>query len=168
MISHSKKNFMETRRESVLVVDDYPDCADTLVEMLRVCGFNAQACYSTEVALTLASVLKPQVVLVEPAMAGQTPLDGYQLAKSLRRQRNLGELLLVAFSGAGQPRDRARAEQAGFDAFVLKPGTPEEILALVRERTRPSQASVADSQGSPKGPCLQCWCRKLRSGIHQG
>jgi CheY-like chemotaxis protein len=127
---------METRRESVLVVDDYPDSADTLVEVLRLCGFKAQACYSTEAGQTLAAVLRPQVILMEPRMRGQA-LDGYQLAKLLRQQRGPEELLLVAFSGSGQPLDRIKAVQAGFDAFVLKPGPAEAILALLQDRMRP-------------------------------
>jgi CheY-like chemotaxis protein len=136
VVDHLKKNVMETRRESVLVLDDYPDSADTLVEVLRIWGFKAQACYSTEAGQTLAAVLRPQVIVMEPTMRGQA-LDGYQLARLLRQQRGPEELLLVALSGSGQPQDRLKAVQAGFDAFVLKPATGEAILTLLQDRTRP-------------------------------
>ena len=88
-----------------------------------------------------AASLRPRVILMEPAMLGND-LDGYQLGSLLRQGRRAEELLLVARSGRGQPRDRARAIEVGFDAFVLKPGTAEAILTLVNDWMRSSERDI--------------------------
>jgi CheY-like chemotaxis protein len=64
--------------------------------------------------------------------------DGYQLGSLLRHGRRPDEVLLVALTGRGLPGDRVKAIRAGFDAFVLKLGTPEAILTLVTGWMRPS------------------------------
>jgi two-component system CheB/CheR fusion protein len=147
--SSSYDNFMRTRQGSVLVVDDYPDCADTLVELLRFCGFDAHACHSADAALTAACALRPQVVVLEPVMAGHK-FDGYQLGSLLRQGRRPDEVLLVALTGRGLPGDRVKAIRAGFDAFLLKPSTPEAILTLITGWMGPSQLP------EPAGVAVQC------------
>jgi len=44
------------------------------------------------------------------------------------------EITLIAFSGYGQPEDRRRSLEAGFDAHVVKPATGEEILSVLGGR----------------------------------
>jgi CheY-like chemotaxis protein len=53
--------------------------------------------------------------------------DGYAVAVALRA--SLGrQVPLVALTGYGQPADRERARGVGFDAHLLKPVTPDQIL----------------------------------------
>ena len=53
--------------------------------------------------------------------------DGYQVAREVRAA--LGrEVRLIALTGYGQPEDKLRAEQMGFDAFLTKPVELEDIL----------------------------------------
>jgi CheY-like chemotaxis protein len=49
------------------------------------------------------------------------------LARRLRRQPGLGKTVLVALTGWGQPEDRHRAREAGFDHHMVK---PVELAAL--------------------------------------
>ena len=138
MASNFNKDLLDFCDDSVLVVDDYRDCADVLVEVLRFAGISAHACYSTEAALVLAASLKPRVVVMEPTMPGEE-LDGYRLAGLLRQDRSPQDpLLLVAYTSAGQPQHQARMARAGFNAFLLKPSPAPEILALVQDCLTPS------------------------------
>jgi CheY-like chemotaxis protein len=52
---------------------------------------------------------------------GLPGLDGYAVAQRLRMLPRGDQLFLVALTGYGQPEDRRRAEDAGFDAHVVKP-----------------------------------------------
>lgn len=85
------------------MVDDYRDCAGTLVALLGSCGFDAHTYYSTEAAAELAALLHPRVIVVEPTMSGRE-LDGDQLATLLRQGSSPQPPLLVAFTTAGQPQ----------------------------------------------------------------
>jgi CheY-like chemotaxis protein len=60
-------------------------------------------------------------------MAG---MSGYELAKRVREQPELGHVILVAVTGYGQPGDREHILQAGFDHHLVKPVQAETLQAL--------------------------------------
>jgi CheY-like chemotaxis protein len=57
-------------------------------------------------------------------------MDGYDLARRLRALEQ-GPLILVAVTGYGQPADRARSAEAGFDEHLVKPVDPAALQALL-------------------------------------
>lgn len=57
--------------------------------------------------------------------------DGYLVAKSLRELSETRASCLIALTGYGQPADRERARDAGFDHHLTKPADPDALLALV-------------------------------------
>jgi len=59
-------------------------------------------------------------------------MDGYELARALRRTSRTRDLFLVALTGYGQSEDRQKALEAGFDVHLTKPvdsRTLESVLA---------------------------------------
>ena len=79
-------------------------------------------------ALVAAQRFLPEVVLLDIGLPG---MDGYAVARELRALPECAGALLVAVTGYGQPEDRARAREAGFDEHLLKPVEPEKLLALL-------------------------------------
>ena len=75
---------------------------------------------------------RPSVVIVD---IGLPDASGHDLAQPLRAALGDGSLL-VAFSGYGQPDDRRRSEEAGFNAHIVKPVDPDEILSILAAHTR--------------------------------
>jgi CheY-like chemotaxis protein len=68
---------------------------------------------------------------------GLPGLNGFEVAKRLRQQPDLGNVLLVAMTGYGQDADRQRSKEAGFDHHLVKPAYLEavkKILATVMEK----------------------------------
>lgn len=57
--------------------------------------------------------------------------DGYLVAKRLRELSETRASCLIALTGYGQPADRERARDAGFDHLLTKPADPDALLALV-------------------------------------
>src|SRR5881227_60491 len=102
----------------VLIVDDNRDGADSLLLLLELYGHEARAAYDGDAALRLAGTFCPDVVLLDIGMPG---LDGYEVARRLRRDEGLRDALLVAITGFGTEEDRRLAAQAGFDAHLTKP-----------------------------------------------
>jgi two-component system, sensor histidine kinase len=71
----------------------------------------------------------PAVVLLDIVLPD---IDGYDVARQLRRK--LGKRIrLLALSGYGEPQDRARSREAGFDVHVVKPIDPSDLERLLRE-----------------------------------
>jgi CheY-like chemotaxis protein len=114
---------------SVLVVDDYPDAANTLARVLTLYGHAARAAFSGEQALQLAETFAPDVVLLDIGLPG---MDGYALVERLcdlleRRP------LMVAVTGYGTERDEQRCRQAGFDHHFLKPVDATTLDKLLQD-----------------------------------
>ena len=76
----------------------------------------------------LARRFSPRIALVD---IGLPDVDGYEVARRVREVLPKYKLRLVAMSGFGQPDDRARALQAGFDLHLVKPVEPEDLRKLL-------------------------------------
>jgi two-component system CheB/CheR fusion protein len=114
-------------RHRVLIIDDNQDSRDVLAMLLEIDGHRVFAAGSGREGLEVALVERPTLVIVD---IGLPDIDGYEVARRLR-QALKSEATLVAFSGYGQPEDRRRSLEAGFDAHVVKPATGETILSLL-------------------------------------
>ena len=103
----------------VLVVDDNVDAAEMLSEALRAIGHVVETAEDGPTALRLAEKFHPEVAVLD---IGLPVMDGYELAGHLRSTGKSGDApRLIAVTGYGQPEDRARGVDAGFDAHLVKP-----------------------------------------------
>lgn len=101
----------------VLVVDDYPDGADTLAEAVTLLGYRAEVARSPEQALAVSERLVPHVVLLD---LGLPRMSGFDLARKLQ-QLHGPELALIAVTGFSGKSERERAKADGFFDYLLKP-----------------------------------------------
>ena len=117
----------------MLVVDDNRDAADTLADMLQLMGHRVAVAYDGLEALRLAPALDPHLVVLDIGLPG---IDGYEVARRLRRERP--RTLLVALTGYGTARDREQSREAGFDEHLVKPLAAEQLRAALA-RAAPRQ-----------------------------
>jgi CheY-like chemotaxis protein len=113
----------------VLVADDNQDAADSLAMVLQLSGHEVRVAHGGRAALTLAQTFRPDVALLD---IGMPDLNGYEVAKELRRELGGSGIFLIALTGWGQDDDRQRAKDAGFDHHLTKPldlDTLETLLA---------------------------------------
>jgi len=112
----------------VLVVDDNADSAEALALLLTLKGHRVEIAYDGEEALATAERFQPEAILLD---LGMPKLDGFEVCRRIR-QRLWGKgVLMVAQTGWGQPQDRARAIEAGFDAHMTKPIDPDALQELL-------------------------------------
>jgi PAS domain S-box-containing protein len=111
----------------VLIVDDNQDAAEIIGKALSVGGQIVRVAHDGPAALQIVETFTPDLVLLD---IGLPAMDGYELARRLRAMPGLAGARLVAVTGYGEARDRRAAEQAGFDAHVVKPVT---LAALEHE-----------------------------------
>src|SRR5262249_15834669 len=83
-----------------------------------------------ESALQVVRAFRPEAVLSD---IGLPEIDGHELARRIRRDRDVsaGLKLLAAVTGQGEPEARRRSRAAGFDRHLATPLDPEVILALL-------------------------------------
>jgi CheY-like chemotaxis protein len=112
----------------VLVIEDDADNADSLALLLRLAGHRVLVVRDGTMAVAAARGFRPDVVLLDIALPG---LDGYEVARRLRREPGLEGTLVVAVSGYGQAQDKRRALEAGCDAHMTKPADPRVLVDMV-------------------------------------
>ena len=112
----------------LLVVDDNSDAAVVLSLLLKALGHEVHIEHDGQRALESARQLSPEILFLD---IGLPDMDGYELARRLRAAPETATATLVAVTGYGQPEDRERARQAGFDRHVVKPVYLDEIEALL-------------------------------------
>jgi CheY-like chemotaxis protein len=115
----------------ILVVDDNQDAAESLAEMLRLRGHHVRTAHDGVAAVEAAAAFLPDIVLLD---LGMPRLNGYEAAPRIRERLGRGARL-VALTGWGQPDDRRRAREAGFDHHLVKPVDAAELEAVVGELT---------------------------------
>ena len=117
----------------VLVVDDNQDAADTLVTCLRLEGYTVDVAYGGQAAIEAFERSNPGLVMLD---IGMPDVDGYQVARHIRRAASGRQVRLVALTGWGQPEDRARVMAAGFDAHLVKPVDLRALASAMRLEAR--------------------------------
>ena len=118
----------------VLVVDDNVDAANVLKMLVQEAGHLVRMAHTGPTALAAALDYRPDVMLLD---IGLPELDGFEVAKRIRQEPLLHDIVLVAMTGYGQESDRQRMQEAGFDHYLVKPADFEkvrQILAAVSEK----------------------------------
>jgi signal transduction histidine kinase/CheY-like chemotaxis protein len=144
----------------ILVVDDNADVAETTAAMLSLSGHDVRTAADGMQALSRAEDFEPEIVLLDIGLPG---LDGYEVARRLRQLPRARRAWLVAVTGYGQPADRQRGRDAGFDEHLLKPVDPQ-VLAEMIERVGPTvaarfAAAAGTDAGSGPGATLYAFRR---------
>jgi PAS domain S-box-containing protein len=105
-------------RRRLLVVDDNIPYADSLGNLLRLAGYEVEVVYSGPAAIRAVSIFPPDVLILD---VGLPEMDGYDVARRLRRDYRPEMLRIVGVSGYGNALDRQLAVDAGFDDYLVKP-----------------------------------------------
>jgi signal transduction histidine kinase/DNA-binding response OmpR family regulator len=116
----------EPRR--ILVVDDYPSVADSLMKVLHLGGHHVKIAHDGPSALEEVSIDRPEIVLLDIGLPG---MDGYEVAQRMRNLPGMEAIILIALTGYGQEEDRRRSTEAGFDYHLTKPVDATALLRLL-------------------------------------
>ncbi|HZM47774.1 MAG TPA: ATP-binding protein [Burkholderiales bacterium] len=121
-----------------LVVDDNQDAATSLGMVLSMLGADVTTAYDGPAAIDAFAATNPAVVLLDIGMPG---MDGYEVARALRRRFPERRPAIVALTGWGQEDDRRRAREAGIDHHLTKPAEMDVLRELLAEIARQDKAS---------------------------
>jgi CheY-like chemotaxis protein len=115
-------------RLQVLVVEDNRDAADVLSLLVQMLGHDARVAYSGTDGVRQATSWRPDVVFCDIGLPG---IDGFEVARRLRRQPGAEQALLVAVTAYGGDEDRKKGHEAGFDHYLVKPVDPDDLCRLL-------------------------------------
>jgi len=118
----------------VLIVEDNADARRVMCKLLQLWGHQVDVAEDGPRGIEVACRVRPEIALVD---VGLPRVDGYEVARQVRAC--LGDSIrLIALTGYGQPEDRARALDAGFDLHLVKPVNPQHLSSVL---SNPDDAS---------------------------
>jgi CheY-like chemotaxis protein len=113
----------------VLIVEDNSEAAVNLALLLRLDGHEVRTAPDGRAALAVAAAFRPEAVLLD---IGLPVMDGYVVARWLRRQPGLENVLIIAVTGHDRVQDQRRALEEGFDVYLVKPLGLDEVRRFLR------------------------------------
>jgi len=117
----------------ILIVEDNPDVAETMVEFLKFDGYDVDVAPDGAAALRSMRSALPDLVLCDLGLPGG--MSGLDVARACRGDATIAGVRMVAVSGYGESDDRKRALDAGFDDLLVKPVRLDALSEYVRVST---------------------------------
>jgi len=131
----------------VLIIEDEPSIADTLVYALETEGFSTTWCATGKDGLDAFSRAGANLIILD---IGLPDMSGFDLCTSLRTSSKVPIIFLTA---RASEIDRVVGLEIGGDDYVVKPFSPRELAARVkavlRRSTTPLESDVKDGCVDP-------------------
>lgn len=108
-----------TTTKRILVIEDYKDAAKTMQMLLELLGHVVQIAFDGPSGLKACQTFHPDVIISDLGLPGE--MNGYEVARAIRRDPDLAKTYLIALSGYGQQDDRQKTDEAGFNDHLVKP-----------------------------------------------
>jgi CheY-like chemotaxis protein len=136
---------------NVLLADDNVDFSHSFGTMLELLGHHVDVVHDGLAAVNAIVASPPDIAFVD---IGMPALDGVETVRRVRGQGNTRGVLLVAVTGHGGAEDRARAAEAGFDRYLVKPFAMQDVrdaldAALAMRAGVPTHAPGAFAPSHP-------------------
>ena len=112
--------------EKILIADDNEDITDVLSNYIEREGYEAIVAKDGEEALEFFDKEKPVLVLLDIMMP---KIDGYEVCRRIRKKSAVPILLVTA---RGEDFERVMGLDIGADDYIVKPFSPNEVMARVR------------------------------------
>jgi len=121
------------RRPRALIVDDSPTVRRQLSLALNRIGLDGEAVASASEALDVLAMRSYELMLADVVMPG---LDGYQLTRTVRRDRGLRAMPVILLTSRSSPFDLARGALAGCNSYLVKPVSMQTLHETVQRQLR--------------------------------
>jgi len=122
------KPAVDVKARRVLIIEDNPDAGQTLCDLLEILGHDVSMVETAAKALDVLHTRGADIVLCD---LGLPDMSGYDLVRMVHNDASLRTIPVVALTGYGQPEDRKRTAEAGFDDHLTKPVNVEILNAVL-------------------------------------
>jgi two-component system, cell cycle response regulator DivK len=114
----------------VLIIEDNEQNLYLMRFLLTKHGFTVAEATDGKKGLEMAKELKPYLILLDI----QLPvMDGYAVARELRKNDELAGTIIVAVTSYAMVGDRERILKAGADGYIEKPIDPERFVEQIKK-----------------------------------
>jgi two-component system, OmpR family, catabolic regulation response regulator CreB len=134
----------------VLVVEDEPTIAETILYALRTEHFEVAHCMNGSEALQRCDAEEWDCLILD---VGLPDISGFDVCRELRKTKSTPVIFLTARDGE---IDRVLGLELGGDDYMAKPFSPRELVARVRAilrrscNTAPVSKPLSETQATPE------------------
>ncbi|MFL6717982.1 MAG: response regulator transcription factor [Burkholderiaceae bacterium] len=113
----------------ILIVDDEPNIVLSLEFLMEQAGFEVAVAGDGEAALAQLAAFRPDLVLLDIMLPR---LNGYEVCQRMRADPDWSRIKVVMLSAKGRELEVSKGLALGADAYVTKPFSTRELMALVQ------------------------------------
>ena len=124
----------------ILIVDDQPELAQMMTDLLDDAGYQARSAGNGREALADIQQEQPDLVLLDVNMP---ELDGFEVAAMLKSDPATATIPIIMVSAQEGRASRLIGLESGAEDYLAKPVDPAELLAKIRNLLRLRQRSMS-------------------------
>jgi two-component system phosphate regulon response regulator PhoB len=125
---------------TVLIVEDDPDIAALIAHFLEKIGVGSEIVGDGRRGLTRARELVPDLIVLDLMLPG---LNGLEVCRAVRADEKMASVPVIMLTARGEESERIFGLDMGADDYVVKPFSPNELMARVRALLRRSAPPTA-------------------------
>ena len=118
-------------KENILIVDDNLENLKILSATLSEEGYTVQSVTSGSMALTVAQITPPDLILLDILMPD---VNGYEVCKQFKECNTTSDIPIVFLSSLHNISEKIQAFKLGGADYITKPFQVEEVLARVKHQ----------------------------------
>ena len=122
---------------TILVVDDDPSILRIVQLTLERSGYVVKTAANGQEAIKMLRKMVPAVLILDVTMPG---MSGYEVCRSVKRDKRLENVPVVFLTAQGSPQDYKTGHDAGAVVYMVKPFNPEGLAQVVRMLSPPPEA----------------------------
>ncbi len=116
---------LQSRKRTIMVVDDSPDLVEIVRLTLEGKGFNVRCAYNGKELLAALEKEKPDLILLDVMMPG---MDGFEVLIRLKWNPATASIPVILLTAKVQYEDVIKGYERGADLYITKPFTPTQLL----------------------------------------
>jgi len=124
--------------KKILIIDDHAQTRQLVKWALADSGYELYEASNGDSGLQIANHIKPDLILLDVVMPGD--LDGFKVCERLRANLVLSRVKIILLSANDQPKDHELGQQAGANAYLVKPFKPASLRGVIDKLLEPGAA----------------------------
>ena len=146
---------------TVLIVEDEAAIREMVGMGLGRAGFEVRNADSAEDARAAIRLGRPDLILLDWMLPGQSGLD---FARNLKREPATRDIPIIMLTARGEEEDRIRGLDSGADDYICKPFSPKEMVARIRAVLRRVKPTASDEAVEIEGLTLDPVSHRVSAG----
>ena len=114
----------------VLIADDEPNIVASLEFLMRQSGYDIRVAVNGDEALSLVEGFGPDLVMLDVMMPRRS---GYEVCRKIRERESWRHIRILMLSATGREAEVRKGLTLGADAYITKPFSNRELLAVIRQ-----------------------------------